>query len=402
VKVNGIGTVDIGTLHLVNVLYAPDFKVNLISVGKVTNDQYEMAYFSGSGGFILTKEGKKTAPIVYNNGLYKLAGTQNPKVFLSKEGTLIVGLDPQKLLIEHQRMGHCSRKVLRKLGLKGKMPECEVCILSRRVTAPFNSREKFASEVLFRMHSDVGGPYNIVGLNGERYHVFFVDEASRKAFMYCMRTRDELLTKLKDFMEKEQTYSGLKVVMFRSDNAGEFRSNEIKAYLTEKGIELEKVVPYTPQQNGIAERVQQTIVTKARIMLLLAGLSKAFWPFALAAATYCYNRTPHKALNYETPNSVYYKNVKRAHDNPSARNKNKLFVFGSKVYVSRPGQEPGKLDTRSERGIYLGIEDGLYKVLLLGHTNQVILVRTMKINEGEFWEKRNLTKIWHQQKSGGS
>ena len=72
---------------------------------------------------------------------------------------------------------------------------------------------------------------------------FFVDEASRKAFLSCMGTRDELLAKLKELIEREQNFTGLKVVMFRSDNAGEFRSNEIKAYLTEKGIELENVVP---------------------------------------------------------------------------------------------------------------------------------------------------------------
>ena len=91
----------------------------------------------------------------------------------------------------------------------------------------------------------------------------------------------------------------------RSDNGGEYTSNEFKSYCSEKGIRHEKTVLGTSQQNGVAERMNRTIVKKIRCMLRMANLPKSFWGEAVVIACYLINRSPLVPLDFDTPERVW-------------------------------------------------------------------------------------------------
>ena len=91
----------------------------------------------------------------------------------------------------------------------------------------------------------------------------------------------------------------------RSDNGGEYTSNEFKSYCSEKGIRHEKTVPCTPQQNGVAERMNRTIVEKIRCMLRMANLPKSFWGEVVVTACYLINRSPSVPLDFDILERVW-------------------------------------------------------------------------------------------------
>ena len=134
---------------------------------------------------------------------------------------------------------------------------------------------------------------------------------------------------------------------FRSDHRGEFMSAEFLAILEEHGITHETSTPYTPQQNGLAEHMNQTLIGGACAMLKHAGLTKGFWAEALNVATHVFNRAPHKGLGWQTPYKLLFKQV------PDVSH---LRVFGCSTWVH---QDKGKKwDPNSKPMILVGYEAG--------------------------------------------
>ena len=98
--------------------------------------------------------------------------------------------------------------------------------------------------------------------------------------------------------------TGRTLKCLRSDNGGEYTSNEFRGYCSKHGIRHIKTVPGIPQHNGVAERMNRTILEKVRSMLKTANLAKEFWGAAVTTACYLINRTPCVPLGLETPESV--------------------------------------------------------------------------------------------------
>ena len=134
----------------------------------------------------------------------------------------------------------------------------------------------------------------------------------------------------------------------RSDNEGEYKSNEFKSYCSEKGIRHEKTIPGTSQQNGVAERMNCTIIKKIICMLRMANLPKSFWGEAVVTACYLINRSPSVPLNFDIPKRVWTgKDVSYSH----------LKVFGCKAFVHVPKEKRSKLDNKSTPCIFVGYGD---------------------------------------------
>ena len=112
--------------------------------------------------------------------------------------------------------------------------------------------------------------------------------------------------------------------IFRSDGGGEYTSITLQDFFNEQGIEHEVVPPYTPQLNGLAERLNRTLVERVRCLLISSGLNFTFWADAMQYACYIYNRTPHSALQLKTPWEVFYQK--------SFENIPEFHVFGSVGY----------------------------------------------------------------------
>ena len=95
--------------------------------------------------------------------------------------------------------------------------------------------------------------------------------------------------------------SGKKIKTSRLDNGGEFVNNELEAFLSKHGIQHQKTVPYTPEQNGVVERKNRTLVEMDRCMLYSKGLHKKIWAEAISCATFILNRIPTKVVKHVTP-----------------------------------------------------------------------------------------------------
>ncbi|CAA0832257.1 Uncharacterized mitochondrial protein AtMg00710, partial [Striga hermonthica] len=153
-------------------------------------------------------------------------------------------------------------------------------------------RTQLKENVLEMVYSDVCGPMEVESLGGSRYFVTFIDDASRKLWVYLLRTKGEVFQYFKRFHAMVERQAGKPLKCLRSDNGREYTSHEFKNYCAEHGIRHEKTVPGTPQHNDVAERINRTIMEKVRCMLRMAKLPKPFWGEAVLTACYLINRSP--------------------------------------------------------------------------------------------------------------
>ena len=144
-----------------------------------------------------------------------------------------------------------------------------------------------------------------------------------------------------------ETETGLKVKCLRSDNGGEYINGGFSEYCATQGIRMEKTIPRTPQQNGVAERMNRTLNEHARSMRLHAELPKTFWADAVSTAAYLINREPLVPIKFRLPEEVWSsKEVKFCH----------LKVFGCVYYIHIDSDTYSKLDAKSK--IYFFIDYG--------------------------------------------
>ena len=139
--------------------------------------------------------------------------------------------------------------------------------------------------------------------------------------------------------------TGRKLKTIRTDNGGEFISKEFKTHPTAEGGRHEFTIPKTPEQNGVAERMNQTLVETARSMLVNANLPHRFWAEAMSTATYLHNRSPTKVVCGMTPHEAWTGEKPRV---------DRLRVFGCQAFVHIPRDERNKLDSKSRKCILLG------------------------------------------------
>ena len=133
--------------------------------------------------------------------------------------------------------------------------------------------------------------------------------------------------------------------VFRSDNGGEYTSNKFEQFLKSEGVKHETSIPKTPEQNGVAERLNRSLVEAVRTMLHEANLPKKFWAEALSTATYVRNRCPTSALTNKTPFEAL---------TGSKPNVKHLRTFGCTAYAHIPKDERKKMDSKSRKCMFLG------------------------------------------------
>ena len=156
------------------------------------------------------------------------------------------------------------------------------------------------------IHSDVCGPMSTESIGGKKYFVTFTDDYSRYYSVYFMKYKSEVLEKFREF-EAAIASSEERIRKLRTDNGGEYVSKEFEAYLKSKRIFHEVSVPHSPEQNGVAERMNNTSMELAHSMLSHAGLSNRYWAEAVATAAYIRNHMPTAGFKEEqTPYERWY------------------------------------------------------------------------------------------------
>ena len=281
-------------------------------------------------------------------------------------------VDKETPQLWHQRLGHVPMMALSKMVKGGlvqgiQMPPkvfgaaaghkpCEVCVMAKHRRATFYGRQDRADVPMQVLHSDLCGPMPVVSIGGGKYTLTLVDECTDYGASVILKDKKEAAAQLKRLILTWETQTGYVAKRLYSDRGGEYLKQELRVFCSQKGIIHEKSVPRTPQQNGVAERYNQTINDMARSMLLQYNLYQPLWSHAVVYATLIRNCVLSARLN-ATPYQMFWGKV------PSVAN---FRTFGCKVYARTPDTQRKKFDPKSVIGVYLGPEtDGAgYKVLV--------------------------------------
>ncbi|CAH9095979.1 unnamed protein product [Cuscuta epithymum] len=381
-KVHGMGDISLkfenGTVFkLKNVRHVPDLRHNLLSVSAFEECGLEGKW--GNGCMKILKNSLVLFKALKENSLYVV----HAKPFSEHANTVL----SDKSVLWHQRLGHMSNKglnVLQKSGCFGNdlvspIPFCEGCVLGKqhRVQFPTSSypNEPKSKAVLDYIHADVWGPSSVPTHGGRRYFLSIIDDFSRKVWVCLLEHKSEVYVKFKEWKIMVENQTGCKVKTLRTDNGLEFCNKDMDRLCTECGIRRHKTVPYTPQQNGLAERMNRTLLDKVRSMLATSGLPKKFWGEAVNTATYLINRSPSVPLDGKCPEFVFSK---------TPLDLSNLKVFGCAAYVH---QQTDKLEPRSKKCIFLGYPEGVKGYRIWDRSQigfKIIISRNVVFNEFDF------------------
>ena len=276
IPVKGKGTINISIKvggeikenYLKEVLHIPDLKGNLFSVNR-TIEIGNKVTFDQCGCIIRNRDGMMIGIAPRSRNLYRLEVVSNRACVASQTASIDLW---------HRRLGHLSVDGIKWLanGLahgieleKGKeLTFCDACVHGKQHRESFPKEgATHATEVLEIVHTDVCGPMSEPSIGKARYFVTFIDDKTRKTFVYFLKQKSDAFEKFKQFKSAVENKTGKRIKTLRSDNGGEYTSNEFETYLKKHGIAHQKTAPYTPEQNGVAERANRTIVEMARSML---------------------------------------------------------------------------------------------------------------------------------------
>jgi hypothetical protein len=205
------------------------------------------------------------------------------------------------------------------------------------------------------IHTDVCGPMQTKTPGGRRYFVSFTDDYSQSAVIQLLSNKNQLQDALEAFVNMMETQFDRKVKAIQSDRGGEFWNKEMTEYCKSKGIIHRKTNPCSSQENGVAERLNRTLMEKGRAMLQDARLGTEYWGEAVLTASYVRNRTV-SSVHGKTPLEML------TGKKPTVDH---LRGFGVTAYAHVPSQRRQKLDAVAKKGVFLGYEPNTkaYRIL---------------------------------------
>ena len=179
--------------------------------------------------------------------------------------------------------------------------------MGKHTKTAFPSSDNRSVGVLDLIHSYLCGSMPSVSLRGYGYYVTFIDDHSRKTRIYFPKSKksEEVLQRFQEFKALVENQTGRKIWALRSDNGGEYTSEEFDEYCRQEGIRRKLTVPYTPEQNGVAERKNRSIVGATTIMLHDQSIPYFLWVEACSTIVYLQNMSLHCALGRKTPKEMF-------------------------------------------------------------------------------------------------
>ena len=182
---------------------------------------------------------------------------------------------------------------------------CDTCLLGKQPRNAFSSSTASRSnELLNVVYSNVCGPLELPSLGGNKYFINFVDEFSRKLWLYLIKAKSEAFNVFQKFKILVEKQSGKSIKVLRTDGGGEYTSKVFEKFCEDNGIVHEVTAPYTPQHNGLAERRNRSLLDMTRSMIKLKKLPNTFWGEAVRTATYILNRCSTKKLD-QIPEEIW-------------------------------------------------------------------------------------------------
>ncbi|KAL2630872.1 hypothetical protein R1flu_015558 [Riccia fluitans] len=340
-----------GIIRTLNdVRFIPSMCKNLISLGTLVEKGYK---FSVDRNVLCVMAGDKVILRGrHRRNLYVLAGST-----ICGEAHVIASQEEMALLW-HRRLGYMSKKgmeVLRKQdllsGLKSsKLEFCEHCVFGKNKQSAFGVGIHHSTEVLEYAHSDVWGKSPVPSHSRKEYYISFINDYSRYMWVYFLHHKSEVFAIFVKWKAQVETQTGKKVRCLRSDNGGKYISSKFEMYCEQEGITHHLTMFYTPEQNGVVERLNRTLLEQTRSMLSHSGLPPEFWAEAANTATYLVNLSPCSAVQLKTPFELWHKQVP---------DYSRLRVFGCVAYAHTPRKNRTKLDPKAKKCYFLGYQQGV-------------------------------------------
>ena len=304
VEAMGEGTVkvsvycDDGNLHTLsmkNVFHVPELSCNLMSVRQIT-DRGFLITFKNDRCQIKSVGGVIVGGGIKRGNLYIMEGrSETPEVL--GEANVVTVSDRD---LWHRRLCHIGDAALDELASDKKVTGvnledselrtfCDSCAMGKQHrTSPKPIR---AERKLQLVYSVVMGPVSVASMTGKRFMIPFMDDKIRISSVAFMTQKSEVLKKFKDFQATVEGESGLRIGTLRTNRGGEYVGKEFKRYLRSQQIEHEETIANTPEQNGVSERLNRTLMEKTRPMVAHAALSKRYWAEAVSTACYIKKRS---------------------------------------------------------------------------------------------------------------
>lgn len=375
--------------QLRNALFMPSYPHDIFSVARAANGGATITFRKGDCTMI-TKDGSRF-DIHEKGNLYYL-----PTVDVSTDDQCKVCHDIQTW---HEILGHCNYEDVRKLqsvvkgmeikGCLGKPDQlCEVCTQGKCTETRNREPDAKAKQRLELVHTDLTGPMPTPSMEGHKYAQSFTDDYSGTIFVYFLKSKSDTVAATERFLADIAPYGEVKCI--RSDNGTEFTSRDFQTLLTKNRIRHETSAPYSPHQNGTAERGWRTLFDMSRCLLIENKLPDKLWNYAMQTSAYvrnrCYNRrtkkTAYELFTDKEPN-LY-----------------KLQKFGSECLAYK--QEKRKLDSKCEPGIFVGYDKNSPALLVYyPEADKVQKHRLVKFTTKTTREKETQTLVKHTEHDVG-
>lgn len=364
------------SILLKDVLYVPELDGNLLSVGRIEELGFSVVFDNGraevrerNGALILTANRRgRLYPVNEKRSASKLSKT----------------LDASLL---HRRLGHLNLEAVRHTfgGAQSKKDKiCSICLLGKlkRKSFPNTVATSQAKSPLDLVHSDVGS-VTPTSKGGSKYFVTFIDDHTRYTVVYPMKKKSDVLEKFVLYKRMVENFHGSTIKTLRSDNGGEYVGKDFVRYLQKYGIRRELTVPGTPQQNGVAERMNRTLLDMTRCLLIESGLPKTLWADALVTACYIRNKCPSSSIDGQVPETLW-----------TGRDAiiDHMRVYGCKAWAAQKRHGKTKLDPKAVECVFVGYPEGVKAYKLWNRENDSFFVsRDVVFDENSFPCKKSDT-----------
>ncbi|GJY76726.1 integrase, catalytic region, zinc finger, CCHC-type containing protein [Tanacetum coccineum] len=288
--ITGYGDYIQGNITICHVYYVEGLGHNLFSVGQFYDGDLEVAFRSKTC-YVRNLEGDDLLTGGRESNLYTISisdmAASSPVCLMSKATST-------KSWLWHRRLSHLNFGTindLTRLDLVDGLPKfkygkdhlCSACERgkSKKASHPPKLVPSDHSK-LELLHMDLCGPMRVASINGKKYILVIVDDYSRYTWVYFLHSKDETPEIIKKFIAQAQLNYKAKVCKIRTDNGTEFKNATLKAHYEKLGIMQQFSTARTPQQNGVVERRNRTLVEAARTMLIFSRLPEFLWAEAVA------------------------------------------------------------------------------------------------------------------------
>ncbi|GJX05228.1 putative ribonuclease H-like domain-containing protein [Tanacetum coccineum] len=379
-RITGKGTIKTDNLDFDDVYFVKELKFNLFSVSQMCDKKNYVLFTDSeclvlSPNFKLPDENQILLKIPRQDNMYSF----DMKNIVPKDSLtcLVAKATSEESMLWHRRLGHINFKNINKLvkeNLVRDLPlkrfendqTCVACLKGKQHRASCKTKAfNPITKPLFMLHMDLFGPTFVSSLMHKKYCLVVTDDYSRFSWVFFLTTKDETSEILKNFIKEVENLVDKKVKIIRSDNGTEFKNKVMDDFCREKGIKREYSVARTPQQNGVAERKNRTLIEAARTMLADSKLPTTFWAEAVSTACYVQNRVlivkPHNKTPYEL-----FRGFKPAIGF--------MKPFGCHVTILNTLDNLGKFDEKSDEGFFVGYS-------LSSKAFRVYNTRTRKVQE---------------------